>query len=237
MYVFSNTVCAVRLFAFSAAKAYAVLKEAGWQSGRKKREDAGVSSIDEKTLKLAASLLQNSVRKNGKKTMSVEIARAILRQNGFTVPISNSRLKQLLKEATLSTESTAKPAPHQRMRTEYPNQVHFADPSVALMYFAPGGTQNNTVTPSAAIFCPLYVCRAQTCGNFPFSKPNTVNDLSTQKRADYKIAYRIDYAMHLNTATSFRKKTRADCKTNMRFQDLFVQSAMGLAGLRTFQDR
>lgn len=131
-----------RMFAFSAAKAYAVLKEAGWQSGRKKREDAGVSSIDEKTLKLAASLLQNSVRKNGKKTMSVEIARAILRQNGFTVPISNSRLKQLLKEATLSTESTAKPSPHQRMRTEYPNQVHFADPSVALMYFAPGGGQH-----------------------------------------------------------------------------------------------
>ena len=131
-----------RMFAFSAAKAYAVLKEAGWQSGRKKREDAGVSSIDEKTLKLAASLLQNSVRKNGKKTMSVEIARAILRQNGFTVPISNSRLKQLLKEATLSTESTAKHAPHQRMRTEYPNQVHFADPSVALLYFAPGGGQH-----------------------------------------------------------------------------------------------
>ena len=100
-----------------------------------------MSSIDEKTLKLAASLLQNSVRKNGKKTMSVEIARAILWQNGFTVPISNSRLKQLLKEATLSTESTAKPAPYQRMRTEYPNQVHFADPSVALMYFAPGGTR------------------------------------------------------------------------------------------------
>lgn len=130
-----------RMFAFSAAKAYAVLKEAGWQSGRKKREDAGVSSIDEKTLKLAASLLQNSVRKNGKKTMSVEIARAILRQNGFNVPISNSRLKELLKEATLSTESTTKPSPHQRMRTEYPNQVHFADPSVVLMYFAPSGGQ------------------------------------------------------------------------------------------------
>ena len=27
------------------------------------------------------------------------------------------------------------------MRTEYPNQVHFADPSVALMYFAPNGKQ------------------------------------------------------------------------------------------------
>jgi hypothetical protein len=33
------------------------------------------------------------------------------------------------------------PPPHQPMRSEYPNQVHFADPSVSLIYFAPGGGQ------------------------------------------------------------------------------------------------
>jgi hypothetical protein len=31
--------------------------------------------------------------------------------------------------------------PHQTMRSEYPNQVHQADPSVCLIYFAPGGKQ------------------------------------------------------------------------------------------------
>ncbi len=130
-----------RLFAISVPQAYSVLKENGWRSGRKKRTDAGTSSVDEKTLSVLAALLQNSVRKNGKKTMSVENARSVMLQNGFDIPISRSQLCELLNARTLSTESTSKPSPHQRMRTEYPNQVHFAAPSVALMYFAPNGKQ------------------------------------------------------------------------------------------------
>nr|WP_318710445.1 transposase [uncultured Treponema sp.] len=130
-----------RLFGFCEVSAYRALRRNGWESDRKKRSDAGASSINEKDLSTVAALLQNSVRKNGKKTMSVENARSIMLQNGFDVPISTRQLSELLKTRTLSTESTSKPSPHQRMRTEYPNQVHFADPSVALMYFAPNGKQ------------------------------------------------------------------------------------------------
>ena len=130
-----------RLFVFCEVSAYRALRRNGWESDRKKRSDAGASSINEKDLSTVAALLQNSVRKNGKKTMSVENARSIMLQNGFDVPISTRQLSELLKTRTLSTESTSKPSPHQRMRTEYPNQVHFADPSVALMYFAPNGKQ------------------------------------------------------------------------------------------------
>ena len=130
-----------RLFGFCKGKAYQVLKSSGWESGRKTRSDSGKSSVDEQTIKVLASVLQNSVRKNGKKTMSVENARAVLLQNGFDVNLSSRQLSGLLRDRTLSTESTAKPSPHQRMRSEYPNQVHFADPSVALMYFAPNGKQ------------------------------------------------------------------------------------------------
>lgn len=130
-----------RIFGFCKGKAYQVLKSSGWESGRKKRSDSGKSSVDEKTIKVLASVLQNSVRKNGKKTMSVENARAVLLQNGFDVNLSSRQLSGLLKDRTLSTESTAKASPYQRMRSECPNQVHFADPSVALMYFAPNGKQ------------------------------------------------------------------------------------------------
>lgn len=130
-----------RLFGFCEVSAYRALRRNGWESDRKKRSDAGASSINEKNLSTVAALLQSSVRKNGKKTMSVENARSIMLQNGFDVPISTRQLSELLKTRTLSTESTSKPSPHQRMRTEYPNQVHFADPSVALMYFAPNGKQ------------------------------------------------------------------------------------------------
>lgn len=130
-----------RLFGFCKDSAYRALKENGWESNRKKRSDAGTSSISNENLSTVAALLQNSVRKNGKKTMSVENARSVLLQNGFDIPIGSRQLGAILKSRTLSTESTAKPSPHQRMRTEYPNQVHFADPSVALMYFAPNGRQ------------------------------------------------------------------------------------------------
>ena len=130
-----------RIFGFCQVSAYRALKECGWQSDRKRRSDAGVSSIGNNDLNTLAALLQNSVRKNGKKTMSVENARSVMLQNGFDIPISTRQLSDLLKMRTLSTESTAKPSPHQRMRSEYPNQVHFADPSVALMYFAPNGKQ------------------------------------------------------------------------------------------------
>ena len=130
-----------RMFSFSTAKAYSELKKAGWQSGRQKRSDAGSSCVSDENLSTLAALLQNSLRKNGKKTMSIENARSIMIQNGFDIPIGNRQLAGLLKTRTLSTETTAKQSPFQRMRTEYPNQVHFADPSVALMYFAPNGGQ------------------------------------------------------------------------------------------------
>ncbi len=131
-----------RMFAFGRQKAYKVLAENGWSSGRRKRSDAGTSSVSSDNLDALAAVLQNSLRKNGKKTMSVSIARSILKENGFDIPIEDSRLRELLRERTLSTESTRKASPHQRMRTERPNQVHFADPSVALLYFAPNGGQH-----------------------------------------------------------------------------------------------
>lgn len=130
-----------RIFGFCKDSAYRALKESGWESNRKKRSDAGSSCVSDENLSTLAALLQNSLRKNGKKTMSIENARSIMIQNGFDIPIGNRQLAGLLKTRTLSTETTAKQSPFQRMRTEYPNQVHFADPSVALMYFAPNGGQ------------------------------------------------------------------------------------------------
>lgn len=131
-----------KMFSFGVQKAYSVLQENGWQSGREKRKDAGASGVSLDTLKKAAALLKNGLRKNGRKTMSAGIARSILIQNGVDVPIGESRLRELLAKHTLSVENAKVKTPHQAMRTEYPNQVHFADPSVALLYFAPSGKQH-----------------------------------------------------------------------------------------------
>lgn len=128
-------------FAFSTAKAYKELKLAGWSSGRKKRKDSGTSRTSSDSLKLVASILRKSVRKNGKVTMSVPVARSILQTNGITIPIADSRLRELLLVNKLSVSEAKKTMPHTRMRTLYPNHVHQADPSLCLIWFAPDGSQ------------------------------------------------------------------------------------------------
>jgi hypothetical protein len=130
-----------RMFAFSTATAYKVLKENGWESGRAKRRDAGASSLDEKLLIAVGDMVKQCIRKNGKATLPVNVARSILEARGLTIPVSDSRLRELLRQNHMAVADSKIPPPHQAMRSEYPNQVHFADPSVCLIYFAPGGKQ------------------------------------------------------------------------------------------------
>ena len=133
-----------RMFAFSTAKAYRVLKENGWESKREKRRDSGKTGLDEKLLLAVADMVKRGIRKNGKATLPVNVARSILQSRGVAVPVSDSRLRMLLRENHLSVADRKVPAPHQDMRTEYPNQVHFTDPSVCLLYFAPDGKRNTS---------------------------------------------------------------------------------------------
>jgi hypothetical protein len=130
-----------RMFAFSKAKAYKVLEENGWDSGRAKRKDAGATSADRELLIAVGDMLKQCVRKNGKATLPVNVARSILEARGFNIPVSDSRLRELLRQNHLAVADSKIPAPHQSMRTEYPNQVHQADPSVSLLYYAPQGGQ------------------------------------------------------------------------------------------------
>jgi hypothetical protein len=130
-----------RMYAFSSAKAYKVLQENGWESGRKKRRDAGTTSLAEEHLQTVAAMLKQCIRKNGKATLPVNVARSILQARGHDIQISDSRLRELLRQNHMAASDRKVPTPHQAMRTEYPNQVHFTDPSVALIWFAPGGKQ------------------------------------------------------------------------------------------------
>ncbi|MCL2601350.1 MAG: transposase [Treponema sp.] len=128
-----------RIFGISAAKAYKHLAECGWESGRKTRKDTGQSEVSEAYLTAIAALVKEGIRKNGKQTLSVEGARAVLEKNGFHCELSDNRLRQLLREKNMSAADMKVASPHQRMRTEYPNQVHQVDPSVALLYYTPQG--------------------------------------------------------------------------------------------------
>jgi len=126
----------------SPAKAYKMLHECGWESGRKARRDIGKSSVGEETLKKISALIWDSSRQNGKVELSVSDCRAILLANGVDIPVGDSQLRELLRRHKLDAKNAKKPTPHQRMRSEYPNQVHLVDPSLALFYYTPNGEQH-----------------------------------------------------------------------------------------------
>jgi hypothetical protein len=128
-----------RAFGFSERKAYRVLREGGWESGRAKRRDAGETALDEAVVLALAEMEKLCIRKNGKATLPVNVARSILQARGVDIPVGDRRIRELLNQKNLSVKDMKAATPHQAMRTEYPNQVHFADPSVCLLYFAPGG--------------------------------------------------------------------------------------------------
>ena len=124
-------------FAFSINKAYKVLEECGWESGRKKRKDAGSTSVDPKTLETIAAMTKHGIRKNGKATMPVNVAASVAVINGMDPGVSDSRVRQLLRERELAIKSLKKASPHSRLRSLHPNHVHFVDPSLSLLYFTP----------------------------------------------------------------------------------------------------
>jgi hypothetical protein len=126
-----------RMFAISTAKAYKALGECGWESGRKKRKDAGSTSVDQQTLLTLAAMSRNGFRKNGKETMPVNVATSVAAMNGMDPGVGNSRIRQLLRENELAARSLKTASPHTRMRSLYPNHVHLVDPSLSLLYFTP----------------------------------------------------------------------------------------------------
>jgi len=81
------------------------------------------------------------VRKNGSQSLPINVARAIAVENGIPVTVGDSQLRSLLRKYNISIADAKTPTPHQRMRSEYPNQVHCTDPSVSLLYYSPGGKQ------------------------------------------------------------------------------------------------
>ena len=132
-------------YSISIAKAYKILNKSGWTSGRSRRKDAGTSSISEEELKLIANMQKSSKRKNGKVTMPITVARSILEAQGVDVNVGDSRIRNLLQEKRLSAKDMKTPTPYQRMRSEYPNQVHLTDPSNCLLYFSPGSGKQKIV--------------------------------------------------------------------------------------------
>ena len=125
----------------SKSTVYRELAKAGWSSGRRRRGDAGTTTVDPHALDALAALIKAGVRKNGKVTKDIPTARQELAYMGVTFGVGNARLAALMRARGIDIKSQKAPTPHTRMRSLHPNHVHQVDPSLCLLYYLPNGGQ------------------------------------------------------------------------------------------------
>ena len=130
-----------KMHGVSKRTVYSNLKKIGWSSGRKKRCNAGVTNIDEKTIEELEAVTRLSQRANGKHTMPTSVAASMLAGSGREINLSNSRLNELRRQRKSTAKHQKQASPHQQMRSLHPNHVHQVDPSYCLLYYAPSGEQ------------------------------------------------------------------------------------------------
>lgn len=108
---------------------------AGYQTGRKKRSDAGTTQLPEDSLVFIAASKKMSVRANGKATKPTGVAMNIVDANGLVVNVGAGQVNRLLRQRKLDTKTQAAARNHCQMNSLYPNHVHQIDPSLCLIYY------------------------------------------------------------------------------------------------------
>jgi hypothetical protein len=63
-------------------------------------------------------MVKQCIRKNGKATLPVNVARSILEARGVDIPVEDGRIRALLREKHLSVDDAKTATPHQDMRSE-----------------------------------------------------------------------------------------------------------------------
>lgn len=115
---------------------------AGYESGRKRRADAGTSRLGDDTLELIAAMRKEALRQNGKQVLPLGEAMNIADANGLQINVSAGQIGRLLRQRRMDTKSLANARVTQETRALYPNHWHQIDPSLCLLYYAPGGKQH-----------------------------------------------------------------------------------------------
>lgn len=129
------------------------IKEITVTDKRKKRSDAGQTSLTREDALMISSLLKESFRKNGKQLLSVDRALAILRSNGQIKAeyldeetgevrqFSVSTIHRALRTYGLHPDQLNVPAPVTELQSLHPNHVWQIDASLCTLYYLSNGLQ------------------------------------------------------------------------------------------------
>lgn len=118
-------------------------------SPRKRRKDAGNSSLVKDEARLISAYLMESRRQNGKQLASLEEAVEVLRSNdrimagrideetGEFRPLSMAAIGRALRSYGLHPEQLSRFTPKVHLASEHPNHVWQIDPSLCVLYYLP----------------------------------------------------------------------------------------------------
>lgn len=122
------------------------LHQVSVRAQRKQRSDSGVVVLPREEALLISALLMSSLRKTGKRLMSIEQAVEILRANGevkadYVTPdgevkqLSTSAIASALKTYALHPDQLLRPAPAVELKSLHPNHVWSIDASMCVLYY------------------------------------------------------------------------------------------------------
>lgn len=118
-------------------------KYAGWESGKKKRCDAGKTCVNPDLAQLVGGMVLVSRRQNGKQTLSIKGTHSILKEQGYgavnpetgevTMP-SPETLSRAMRHYGCHPKQLAGGKPAVSLRSLHPNHTWQVDASVCVLY-------------------------------------------------------------------------------------------------------
>lgn len=127
------------------------LKAVAITAPRKRRADAGHSSLTREEARQISALLIESTRKNGKRLYSIGDAVTVLRANGViraeslnpdtgvVRPLSDSTIHRALRSYGLHPDQLLAPEPVTELASRHPNHVWQIDASLCTLYYLANG--------------------------------------------------------------------------------------------------
>ncbi len=125
-------------YGWSTQRVYTYLERVGYTTARKKRADAGTTSLPDATIQFIAASKHASVRANGQSTKPTSVAMNIADASGMVVNVSEGTVNRVLRERKLDARSQAVARNTITTRALHPNHQHQIDPSLCLVYYLAG---------------------------------------------------------------------------------------------------
>lgn len=120
---------------------YRIARQHGYDSGRKRRRDAGESVITRDQAAYVAGLMEATAREVKGQIMPVGVALDIACQRGVIAPgaISEHRMAAILRQYGMDKRNLSAPKPRTMMKSLHPNHVHVFDASICIQYYLRNG--------------------------------------------------------------------------------------------------